>query len=864
MKKLQLYPELEPAAVEVEDPLELYPNCTRCPLSRRPNLKSPCLGPAVRYSEREGDMLMIVGEGPGQVEDSRGQPFIGKSGQILWDIVDRLWTGPVVADNATRCFPGRGVLATDVDACRPYLAQVMRDVRPKRVITLGGWAAYSVLGRSLPVLSVRRGYGWMLWSNDWREHRDGTTIHHDGDPIPVFTVLHPAAALRNRFVEEWFRNDLEWALTANPSKPPWDGCVYVVSTVEDACVAVAELRKSHRVAFDCETSGRAFDDGFSLLSISVTGAGCKDSYVWERDALSGEPGKILAALLADPTVPKTGQNVKYDMTAVRAGLGVEVKGIAFDTMLSRRVVDPDAEANLAVMAELVGMGGHKGEADKVLSQVIRRLRKATRGSEPDPLIDSLLPPHVQARIRLGEEPKQWAFGLLEPDLLHRYNARDSVSTDRLTDLAEDRLRNGPPELMRVWKTVVLPAIVAVEQVEAWGIAVDRQQVENYQGYLSAKINELQRRFEQYKNFNPSSPKDVGRLLYNELGLDPPKHTDKGSPSTDKEALNALKELHPVAGDLLEWRRLTKMMGTYADALGEHIRADGRVHPTFRIDGARTGRWSCVDPNLQNIPRAKDSAEGKMARDCFVAPPGRVLVEFDYSQLELRVAACLSGDETMKAVFTSGVDYHLATARMVSNQVWKVPPEAVTEAMRTQAKTVNFAALYGASDDKIAAMLKIPSEDAHRLKRAIFGKFDVLDGWIKRCLRESQTTGEAWTWWDGQRFRRRSLWKIADKDGEARSTAEHSSWNSPIQGTASDLCAMSLVRCVDWIHEDEVPAKLVATIHDALLFEVEEGTVPELVSVVSGIMSGWPSPGVQSVPFEVDCKSGKSWGSLVKL
>jgi DNA polymerase-1 len=467
-------------------------------------------------------------------------------------------------------------------------------------------------------------------------------------------------------------------------------------------------------------------------------------------------------------------------------------------------------------------------------------------------------------VRLGGEPKQWAFALLEDDVLHRYNARDAVSTDRIADVLMGRLRDGShTSLERVWDKLILPSLYAAEQMEAWGIAVDRSRVDGYHGLLAAKISDVKRRFDQYPNFNPSSTRDVARLLYTDLGLVSQEFTETGFPSTAKEALKLLVDQHPVVSDLLEWRRLTKMMGTYAEALPAYIRADGRVHPTFRIDGARSGRWSCQDPNLQNLPRAKDSVEGKMARDCYVAGPGRLLVEIDFSQLELRVAASLSGDPLMKEVFTSGVDYHLATARMVSQQVWGVRPDDVTDPMRTQAKTVNFAALYGAGDEKIAAMLKMDVDEAARLKRAIFGKFSTLAAWIRNCLRQVQASGEAWTWWDGEPFRRRPLPYICDKDGSKRSQAEHAAWNSPIQGTASDLCAFSLVQCVNWIRDTGAPVKLVATIHDALLFEVDEGFVPTLIAEATDVMTGWPAPGPQSVPFEVDVKVGPSWGSLGK-
>ncbi len=418
-----------------------------------------------------------------------------------------------------------------------------------------------------------------------------------------------------------------------------------------------------------------------------------------------------------------------------------------------------------------------------------------------------------------------------------------------------------PELHATWKGTVLPAAVALERVEAWGVCVNAQAITNFDRYLEIRETKLKASLDQYgPELNWDSPPQVGHLLFNVLKLTPVKLTKGGGQqSTDGEVLEVLSKQHPLPRDLLDYRFVTKMRGTYASGMFPHVRRDGRIHPNIKLDGARSGRTSCVDPNLQNIPRAADSPEGKMARDCFVAPPGYKLLEVDYSQLELRVAAALSGDPLMIAIFEEGVDYHLRTAQMVSKIAWGIESHEVEAKHRSEAKTINFGLLYGMGDDALAVKIGCSKKQAGRIREAILGTFKVLAAWIQKQLREAQRTGVSWTWWDGKRARRRPLWQIADKDDFKKSVAEHSSWNTPIQGTASDFCVMSLARCVEWIEQDNVPGvKLVLAVHDSLLFEVRDDMVQEVALTVNDIMTSHPSNGVKLV---ADFKLGEAWGSM---
>jgi DNA polymerase-1 len=251
----------------------------------------------------------------------------------------------------------------------------------------------------------------------------------------------------------------------------------------------------------------------------------------------------------------------------------------------------------------------------------------------------------------------------------------------------------------------------------------------------------------------------------------------------------------------------------------------------------------------------------MVRDLFVAERGKVLVSLDYSQLELRVAAMLSQDPVMLAIYESGVDFHQKTAEMISMVAWGIPPEQVEKKHRSLAKTVNFGILYGKTAVTFAKEFGISHKAAQAIIDAIMGRFSKLAAWKENSLREARFSGEVWTHWDGRPARRRPLWGIGSAlDGE-RITAENGSGNTPIQGTASDYCVASLCGIVDWVLDSGVPAKVILPVHDSIMLEVAEPAVSEVVDYCRTVMEGWPSQGVKLV---ADVEIGPSWGSLEKV
>ena len=836
------------------------PSCELCSLSQQSH-KSTCI-PA----DGEPGGLLVVGKGPGVDEDRAGRPDVGRSGRYLRGQIKRHWRGPVAFDNAVKCLLPAELSHKCIDACRVFLAGTVVAVRPTRVIALGAEAVYALLGRTVAPLSVRRGYGWMVGASSitgFTADPNSLVYTKPGSSVPVFFVLHPAAALRNRFLAQTFEADLEWALKAPPPfTPPWDVQAHVVENESDALEAATALRASKWFAFDVETAGRMYDSSFTMLSAACAPAGGRLAYVWCRGALTDPAVRApLLAVLADPKVGKCLQNAKFDEQATWCAYGVQIRGAAFDTLLQRKLLDPDASGKLEVLAELVGMGGHKEEAADAMHAGPRLMREL---SKPGSEALSALPPEIEAKIRLGDEPlAPYIYALLPKDVLVRYNCRDAVSTAWLESVLEPQVA-ADEGLTTIWSEVVFPAARALVHVERWGIQVNQLAVLQFQSHLGAKIDEVRGRFDTLvgKDFNPNSSPQVSKLLFETLRLPPKKLTDSGKFSTDKDVLEELKGRHPVVDDLLLWRRFTKLKGTYADGLLEHIRSDERIHPSFHPDGARSGRLSCSEPNLQNVPRAKDSPEGKMARDCFIASPGCELLEGDYSQNELRVAAMLSGDPKMIGIFARGEDYHLRTAQLVSWQAWGIPPEQVTEVHRTIAKTFNFSSLFGAGDENMAGQLGITEDKIERIRNAIFGEFTVLAAWIQKQIESARRLGYVRTFWRGKPARKRSLYQIADEgESYARGTAERGAFNSPIQGTAADFCTKSVADIVRWIIDDCFPAKLVLTVHDSIMLEVDEDFIDEAAANMKRIMEGQPT--WNGVRLVVDLKCGRSWGSLEK-
>lgn len=615
MRHLPLYVEPPKAAVEVSDLRAVDHACRRCALPELTRPKTVCIN-----AEGEAGGLLVVGEAPGRTEDAIGRPFIGKSGKLLRDTIARHWKGSVAYDNAVRCFPGRdGPDDKIADACRGYLAQTIVEVAPTRIVCVGGWSAYSVLGRTVAPFSTRRGYAFLA---------------QPVAPVPVFLVIHPAAALRNRFVRQWFEEDMAWALTTTVPTPPWDGVVHVVENATDARMAVNYLRSFPWSSFDVETAGLMYDPSFRIVCISFCPQGEHDAFLWGAEAF-GDPVavEIMLEYLRDVHARKRGQNVKYDENASDFEWDIAVQGLDGDTRLWRKLLDPEAAADLARMVELVGMGGMKEEKDRYSAEAVKKVRgimaaevryakavaeyplklanSKTRRAPPQPVpppllstlgVDAALEPIVRERAHGGakkgwaHESDSWVYAVLdhtERDVVYRYNARDAVGTAALCDTFEPQLAAMPP-LQRVWDRIVSGASTAVAQVERWGIPTDRGAILMFDQHLEGKEADAKQHLDSYfPGVNWNSAPQLRKILFVDLKLPHVKFTDAENESTDHDVLEELEDKHPLIPALLEFRRYTKLRSTYARGMLPHVRPDGRIHPSILLDGARSGRTSCV-------------------------------------------------------------------------------------------------------------------------------------------------------------------------------------------------------------------------------------------------------------------------------
>ena len=847
MKTIPLYPELPLADVERATPLDRDPHCQRCPLHKR--AANVCLS-----AEGEPGGLLVVGRSPTKAEDDSKRAMSSETGKLVRVLVNRYWKGPVAFDYAVKCFSGSEMLLPErhIDPCRGFLTAVIKEVQPSRVVVMGDDAVMSVLGRKLPLVKARRGYGWLASLTP--------------KPIPVFYTLDPSGGLRNKFIRGWFEGDFRWALeTEVPFQPAWKGIAKVITCEADALQAEKELTAAPWFSYDIESAGVPWSV-FQVLCGACAVPGSDDVWVWDNvEFNTSEIRAVQARLLSNPKARKVGSNFTWDINGTLFDLGVQLEGVLSDTRLKRKLMDGEASGKLEHMAELVGMGGHKNEAkaalEKAKQQVIRIAQ--TNGSPQEDLFavhHGDLRDDVVATIRPGVETKAFSYGLIPRTVRLRYNALDALATARIETLLAHRMEE-EPDLTRLWDGLIIPAADAFRQVEAWGVSVSLERVTLFQQMLQQQKAEVLQRIHVYGKINPDSTNEVLDLLFKTLKLPPAHLTPSGKqPSTDDEALEALKGKHPVVAELQAYRSVAKLDSVYATGMLQHIKPDGRIHPSFLLDGTASGRPSCSNPNLQNIPRDADSPEGKMARDCFIASPGYRLLQFDYNQLELRVAALLSGDPEMRKVFEDGVDFHLQTAKFIAPIVWKMKPENVTKKERSAAKSFNFGILYGMGDRGIAARAGCSVETAMKIREAVLGRFVKLDEWIKARFRYAQKHGECWTWWDGHPARRRPLPALGDRDAKGYGSAKNSSWNTPIQGTGSDFLVASLVEVVRWIREDAVPARLMLPVHDSLLLEVRDDVVDEASYQVHRIMTSWPSNGV---PLAVDVEEGILWGSLTK-
>ncbi len=402
------------------------------------------------------------------------------------------------------------------------------------------------------------------------------------------------------------------------------------------------------------------------------------------------------------------------------------------------------------------------------------------------------------------------------------------------------------EMAELYEEIEFPLCSVLYRMEKEGIAIDRDQLESFGRMLSQRIADCESIIFTYaqENININSPKQLGELLFEKLGLPPVKKTKTGY-STNADVLEKLKSKHPIVPAIMDYRMLSKLKSTYADGLLKVIDEDGRIHTTFQNLVTATGRLSSSEPNLQNIPVRTDL--GAEIRKMFVPKPGNVLVDADYSQIELRVLAHIADDKTMQEAFLSGLDIHTATA----SQVFGVPAENVTPLQRRNAKAVNFGIVYGISEFSLAEDIGVSRYEAKDYIESYLANYHGVRNYMKQVVINARDTGYTTTLYG----RRRSIPELKSSNFNIRQGAERIALNTPIQGTAADIMKLAMIKVDKALKENYPEAKLLLQVHDELIVECPEAIAPKVAEIVSQAMT---QVAELKVPLIAEAKWGESW------
>jgi DNA polymerase-1 len=527
---------------------------------------------------------------------------------------------------------------------------------------------------------------------------------------------------------------------------------------------------------------------------------------------------VLRPVLEDPAVPKTGQNLKYDLH-VLAQHGVHVAGVEFDTMIADWVVDPGTR--------LHGLD----------DMAMRRL-----GIKK-----------VKTEALIGSGRQQVTMRAVPIEEATHYACEDADVTFRLRRVLEPELVEKGVD--RVFREAEMPLLPVLVRMEAAGVRIDLDRLREISRDIDERAERAEARIHELcgEAFNIRSNATLGTMLFERLclheaaGRRRPKKTAKGGGyATDEQTLLELAPYHELPGVVLEYRGLTKLKSTYVDALPTFVNpATGRVHTTFHQTGAATGRLSSSDPNLQNIPIRSD--EGKAIREAFVPEPGWRFLSADYSQIELRLLAHLSGDEGLREAFVSGEDIHRATAA----RVFKVPPAEVTPLLRSRAKAINFGVIYGMGPQRLARDTKTTLEEARTFIEDYFRTYPGVRAFLDRTVDDARRTGYVTTLLG----RRRHLPELSSADPRIRNQAENVAMNNPLQGTAADMIKLAMIRIDARLREERLRSRMLVQIHDELLFEAPPEEADALVALVREEMTAAMR---LDVPIVVDVGMGANW------
>lgn len=773
--------------------------------------------------------VVFVGEAPGQEEEKTRKVFVGKTGKLLRRVLEDLGISNYLLTNVCCCrHPDRPPTPSEIKKCSRLLKERIQRIQPRLIVPLGNTAIKALLFLE----------GVTKWRGKFVNKGDFTYL-------PTF---HPAAILRDQDKMDVFLTDLnrvkDFLDGKIPGQIPTD--YRMVSTLEDFHALISYLREKKRFSFDLETTSlKPWLEGSEILIATFSAEVGKVSMVpfehpetpFSRIELDEVIYPALDALCEDSSLEKILQNGMFDIGYLEYLRGIRFRGFSFCTLLAHYLQDERK-------------GTHKLEqlawAETDLAGYDLELREYV----------SL---HPEADFKKGGNYRNIPLAVLS-----RYGMGDADVTFRLEQCYAPRLeKEGFRDL---FDKILVPSSYVLSKVRRNGLRVDvpytKTLITEYEKELEAIELRLHTGFEEVATLekvtdeplNFGSPAQLRFLLFEILGLPVRRRTPKTKePSTDHDTLEALKHYHPVVAEILNYRKKAKLLSTYLTPVESWLAQDGRAHPDYLPFGTVTGRLACSDPNLQNIPRKSD------IKNIFIPEDGLIFLEMDFSQLELRIMAMLSGDERLVQAFIDGRDIHRATAAAI----FQILEEEVTEDQRFKAKGINFGLIYGREAESLAQEFGMQVAEAVEFKRKYFQTFPGVARFIKSVKEAAAILGYVKNLFG----RRRRLPQAQSTNNRVREAALRQAVNAPIQAFGSDLTLYAMVIIDEILEEQKMQTKIVTEVHDSLLFELPPGEKEPLMRICKGVAEHLPLPkdaDISWVPLVVDMKVGIRWGSLEKV
>jgi len=580
-----------------------------------------------------------------------------------------------------------------------------------------------------------------------------------------------------------------------------------------------QLNQAELFAFDTETTSLNYTDA-EIVGVSFAIEAGKAAYVPLAHEYPDVPEQLdrasilnsLKPLLEDPNKQKLGQNLKYDAN-VLANYDIELQGIKHDTMLESYVFNSTA----------------------------------TKHNMDDLAKKYLAVETIHYEDIAGKGAKQICFSEVPIDQAGPYAAEDADITLKLHQTLSKKL-NEEPLLQKLYKEIEVPLISVLSRIERNGVLIDSPMLDQQSLELANHIIGIEQHAHDLAGqvFNLGSPKQIQEILYDKQNLPVLKKTPKGQPSTAESVLQELAIDYPLPKLILEYRSMSKLKSTYTDKLPQQVNdKTGRVHTSYHQAVAATGRLSCSDPNLQNIPIR--NSEGRKIRQAFIAPEGYKLIAADYSQIELRIMAHLSADEGLLTAFSNGVDIHSATAA----EVFDVSVDLVTTDLRRSAKAINFGLIYGMSAFGLAQQLGLSRKQAQSYIDLYFARYPGVKAYMDNIREQAKEQGYVETLFG----RRLYLPEINARNAARRQYAERTAINAPMQGTAADIIKIAMINTQQWLEDSQSTSKMIMQVHDELVFEVPEQQVESFSNKIREIMC---SAAKLDVPLIVDIGVGNNW------